>query len=358
MAGGGTGATGDVGNQPTGGRLNPDIEPAGDNVLTIVNGVVDADGVALCFARVNADGQTSELTSDPLPVLPYAHSTVLTTIDGLSFVDDSIQPWVIAGDLTLIEKLDCAGAVALAQSEEAKVTPDFGASGEGGAPNAGGAAGAGGVPDDGFGNPTKMVTLVEPTLRARPLAALPAGSVDVGRSMLMVLTGCLGGAFYTDHIETAVCGEDYAPDRPSVQPVVVKLSRDVRYDKVGLQGLHASQTTPSLDIRVGGPKDAIALVFASSVDYGMIAPKPADTRFTPEELNLRGPLYGLQAVGDAGVPVYQSSWPDVLETAGLETVTAGRTYTAIFVGPDPLVIKEGFWNAPAFTLVDNDPTRE
>jgi hypothetical protein len=42
----------------------------------------------------------------------------------------------------------------------------------------------------------------------------------------------------------------------------------------------------------------------------------------------------------------------------LPTPVVGRTYTAIFLGPDPLLIKEGWWNGSAFALVDNDPTRD
>src|SRR6186713_2446664 len=53
----GSGGFGNTGNQASqGGRPNPDDEPAGDDVLTIVNGVVDATSVRLCFARVDENG--------------------------------------------------------------------------------------------------------------------------------------------------------------------------------------------------------------------------------------------------------------------------------------------------------------
>jgi len=341
-----------------GGKLNPDDEPKGDNVLTIVNGVIDAPSVALCFARVGADGQTGDFVGSPLPELDYAASTVLTELKGLSLVDDVIQPWVLAGQLSLIKKLDCASAVALAQSEEAKVTP--GATAAGGQGNAGesaGGTGGGAISEAGAGGSADAAHEL-PTLRARPLAALPAGTVNIGRSILMVLTGCLGGAAYADRIDTSACGSDYASDAPTVQPLVVKLSRSVSFDKVGLQAVHASLPTGSVDVRASGDKGAVALVFASSLSFGAIEPRPADTRFAPDELGVGLASYGLQAIGDSGGILFQENWPDILASSGIDSMVAERSYTAIFLGPDPQLLKIGWWNKSAFALVDNDPTRK
>ena len=370
----GNGGSDNGGKPASGGRPNPDDEPLGDNVLTIVNGVVDAPSVRLCFARVGDNAEPGDFVGGPLPELAYAASTVLTQIDGLSLVDDVIQPWVIAGELSRIEKLDCQAAVALAQSEEAKVTPVAAAPGDaaqGGA--SAGAAGDGGQAGDGnlaghsgsgaaggtggrTGTPEKPLAF--PTLRARPLAALPAGTVNIGRSILLVLTGCMGGAAYTDHVETSACGAGYTPDTPTLEPVVVKLSRMLGFDKVGLQAVHASQATGSLDVRASGDEGAVSLVFASSIGFGSIEPRPADTRFSPFDLGVEKSNYGLQAVDDKGGVAFQEAWSDILLASGLATPVVARTYTAIFLGPDPLLIKEGWWNKSAFTLVDNDPTRK
>jgi hypothetical protein len=351
---GGFGGFGNTGNEaPQGGRVNPDIEAPGDNVLTIVNGIVDAPSVRLCFARVGADGLTGDFVGDPLAELDYATSTVLTELPGFSFVDDVIEPWAIAGDLSLIAKLDCQAAVERAQTEEAKAAPD--PDGEGGAP------------------PT--LDLEMPTLRARPVAALPAGTVDIDRSILMVLSGCIGGAAYSglgldfdpddpeaelddETIQSKACGADYDAEWPTLQPVVVKLSREHQPESVGLQGLHASVATTSLDLRSSNDDGTISLVFASAVDFGSIEPHPADTRFTPEQLGVEARGYGLQAVGETGDVVYQETWSDLFAISGLAPLSAARTYTAVFLGPNPLLRRTGWWNTPAFALVDNDPTRE
>jgi hypothetical protein len=348
-AGFGFAGFGNTGDQAQGGRNNPDTEPAGDNVLTIVNGAIDASSVALCFARVSEGGQTVELVGSPLPELSYAASTVLTAIDGLSLIDDEIQPFVIAGDLSRIKKLDCAGAVDLAQTLEADVTPaDVPA-----AESAGGAGGAGG---EGGADPAPA--LEKPVLRARALAALPAGTVNIGRSILMVLTGCLGGAYYHDKLQTSACGGDYAPDAPNLAPIVMTLSRDVRFDKVGLQGVHASPATGRIDLRVTGDRGATSLVFAPKLDFGTIGPRPADTRFTPIEVGADNPTYGLQTLDENANVMSQEAWSDIYESSGITTLVAARSYTAVLLGPDPLLVKKGWWNESVFALVENDPTRK
>lgn len=343
----GNGGFGNTGNEAQGGRVNPDDEQPGDDVLTLVNGVVDAPSVRLCFARLEEDGQSAELIGSPLPELPYAGSKVLTELEGFSFADDAIQPWVLAGDLSRIEELDCAAAVELARELEAEVTPQ---------PEPDGAGGAGGATVEGEASPA--AELVAPALRARPLAALPAGTVAIGRSILMVLSGCLGGAAYDDAYASSACGDDYAPDAPTVQPLVMKLSRDLRFDKVGLQGVHGALAIGSADLRVSGDSGRTALVFAGSLSFGAIAPRPADTRFTALEVGASDPRFGLQAIGGDAAVLHQEAWPSLLAAAGIAELSAGRSYTAVLVGPRPRQLQTGWWNKPALALVDNDPTRQ
>jgi hypothetical protein len=359
-AGSGGQASGNTGNLPSqGGRDNPDDEPKGDDVLTIVNGVVDADGVRLCFARLDADGQREELVGEPLAELAYGTSLRLTEIEGFDLAQDSLRPWVIAGDLSLVDELSCEEALALAESEEAKVAPRLlaqeGAGGQGG--GAGGepsAAGAGGEPSEAPG-PLEM-----PALRARPVAAIPPASLNIGRSILMVLSGCLGGAYYTDvdRVEMAACGAAYTPDSPTLQPIVVTLSRELSFSAVGLQAVQGALAVGSIDVRSSGEDNTIALTFASDVSFGAIEPRPADTRFTAADLGISARDHGLQAIGEDGQVIFQQSWPDIRAASGLDEILDARTYTAILVGPSPLLSDEGWWNEPAFVLVENDPTRE
>ena len=284
---------------------------------------------------------------DPQPELRYGSSTVLTALASFDAERETLQPWVLVGDLSLLEGLNCSEAVALARDEEAKVTPSEELEGD-----AQGSAGAGGAGD---GEPEPV--LEQPALRARAVPALPAGTLTTGRSLLMVLTGCVGGAAYTDSVESSVCGSDYSAMSPTLQPVVVKLSRASGYDKVGLQAVQASQAIGQVDVRASGDDGALAITFASGVGFGAIAPRPADVRFTEAELGLTARNHGLQAVGDGSV-VFRESWMAIRSFSGIEAVEPSRTYTAVLVGPDPLLVKKGWWNESHFVLVDNDPTRE
>jgi hypothetical protein len=197
-----------------------------------------------------------------------------------------------------------------------------------------------------------------PALRARPASAIPPGSLDIGRSLLMVLGGCIGGAYFVDAVDAAICGDEYAPDSPTLQPVLVKLSRDLSFSAVGLQGVNASLAAGPVDIRSSGVAGSLSLTFASEVSFGAIEPRPADTRFSAVELGVEASDHGLQAVGVDGAVMLQDSWPNIRDASGLSEIIESRTYTAILVGPNPLVLKRGWWNDPAFVLVDNDPTRE
>ncbi|HYQ17624.1 MAG TPA: hypothetical protein VEQ58_17745, partial [Polyangiaceae bacterium] len=332
---GGAGGSGSGGDLPSqGGRVNPDVEAPGDNVLTIVNGIVDAPSVRLCFASVGDDGETSELRGEPLPELAYVASTVLTELDGFSFASDVLQPWVIAGDLSLVEKLDCRAAVDLAVSEEAKVTPA----------------------EDGEGGAAPSTPLEKPTLRARALSALPAGTVDIGRSILMVLTGCIGGAAYGDAVDIEACGDDYTPATPTAQPIVVKLSREHNALTVGLQAVHASLPTLAVDVRESDGETS--LVFASLIELGAIEPRPADLRFTPDDLGVSARNHALQAVDGQGMVALNEVWSDIFDASSIDPLLADRTYTAVLLGANPRLTKRGFWNSAAFAIVDNDPTRK
>ena len=197
-----------------------------------------------------------------------------------------------------------------------------------------------------------------PTLRARPLAALPPGTVNVGRSLLLVMSGCLGGAYYRDKLDTSACGSDYAPDAPNLSPIVVTLSRALGFDKVGLQGLNASPASGVIDLRVSGNRGATSLVFATKLAFGTIGPRPADTRFAPADLGVDSSGYGLQTLDENANVLEQISWLDLYASSGISTLTAAHTYTAIALGPDPLLVKKSWWNKAAFALVDNDPTRK
>lgn len=109
-----------AGGSPGQGGGHPDDEPPGSNVFTFLNGVVDAPSVVLCLAKVGADGGAVPF-GDPLTDKPfeYGDNLVLKRVAGADLATDTLQPFIIAGELALIKGLGCEDAVARAQDEEA-----------------------------------------------------------------------------------------------------------------------------------------------------------------------------------------------------------------------------------------------
>jgi hypothetical protein len=110
-------------------------------------------------------------------------------------------------------------------------------------------------------------------------------------------------------------------------------------------------------VRSSGPAGSLALTFASSLAFGAVEPRPADVRFSASALGITARDHGLQAIGDGGV-LFQDSWQNLRTASGLVEIVESRTYSAVFVGSSPLLVKKGWWNPATFVLVDNDPTRE
>ena len=288
-SGGGTGQAGAGGHTSIGGGaragmggmsitpIKPD-EPMGRSVFTVVHGVVDADRVVLCFARVR-DGAT-ELVGDPVPAggLGYGESLSFESIPHVASKTDGVVPFVITGDLSLLDGLDCSDAVARAQAEKpAPVSDDGngGASGAGGQAGAGGVVGAGGEAGGGEGGdaggppeanagaspaapsasapenagagvggeggaaPTPIPK--PPALRVGALPGLPAGTLAEGYSLLEVADGCFGAPGFTNARSDEICGAGYTPLAGSLTAELVVLARSTMSGTLSMQALHASR---------------------------------------------------------------------------------------------------------------------
>src|SRR3954468_8555709 len=152
---------------PANGGGRADDEPVGSNRLTIVNGVVDAPAVVVCLGKVDLDGEVIAF-GEPIAELDYAQSAQLDELDKVDAAKDTLQPFLIAGDLELIAGLDCEAAIDRARSVElAAAPPEEAQGGAGGADSASNAAGAGpGEGGDG-GMGSRGELEVRPALRVR-----------------------------------------------------------------------------------------------------------------------------------------------------------------------------------------------
>ncbi len=356
---GGSGGAADAG---------PDVvEPNGPDRLTLVHGVVDAKRIAFCFASVDTSG-TSTLVGSPLPAagLDFAHATSLGSLPGLDFAKDALQPVVIAGDLSLVSGMTCDAAVALAEQMS---TPDAGpdAAGDAGSDgSAGDAAADGAVAADAAASDAAPDAIadaaadapppVAPPLRAEALPVLPAGTLTGGRSYLLVAAGCMGAPGFSDSLDQAVCGDGYAPDQPTLTPVVVRMSRITQPNLLGLQVVNASRATDSLTLQSGTPPNTThnALTIASNVGFGAILPRPPYLDHALVDYGTPLDTVPLNAYSGSTLAL-SDPWSATLQAGGLSKLADGQTYALIAVGPRLDVATPGWWNAPAITVVPTAP---
>jgi hypothetical protein len=332
-----------VGGSATGGFGAKPSEPQGRSVTSFFHGIVDAERVAFCFAR--HDEAEPVLVGEPRPEggLAYTSSFAVESIRGIDLSTTPVLPYVIAGELDLVDDLNCEQAVQLARDEMSAVTA---------APGAGGAGGeAGGGGNGGTTEPPG------PRLRVATLPEIPTGALADGYSSLYVAVGCLGGDAALVHaLDDEACGRGYTPSAPTASAVLVTLSRAHAAGKLALQALHASLALPALTVSSAPPDTAVqaSVPVAYNLQRGVISPRQPSTQLTLGDFGVELPGWRAQASID-GTVVISNRWNFVLGRAGIDAFEAGRGYTLVAVGPRGDIGARGFWNPGAIGLVDNDP---
>ena len=343
--GSGGGRGGSAGSSPTGGTAGKYVEPRGRSVTSFFHGIVDAERVVFCFAR--HDDADAVLVGDPQPSggLAYAASIALETIDGIDLETTPLLPYVIAGELELVDGMSCEDAVDKAREEmDAVDKAALGAGGAGG--EAGGMGGSGGEAEP----PTP------PRLRVAALPEIPAGALTEGYSSLYVAIGCLGGPAFTHPLEGDACGRGYTPSSPTSSAVLVTLSRTRVAGMLSLQALHASLASSTLSVFSAPPDTAVQSSVPIGFDLrrGELKPRQPSPQLTILDYGVSSPGWRAQASTD-GTPFVSERWLNVLERAGIDAFVDGRGYTVVVVGPAGNVGSRGFWNDAAIGVVDNDP---
>jgi hypothetical protein len=345
-AGGPAQASGAGGAVATGGG-HADDEAPGTSVFTIIDGLVDAPSVVLCWAKVDAAGGATPF-GNPLGGVPlaYGQSLVVSAVAGANVATDTLQPFAIAGQLDLVSGLDCEAAVARAEDEEmaaidantaAANAAEAGAAGESGAASSG-------------------VAEVQARLRVRGLPSISAGTLSAGFSILYVSTGCMGGATYTGKNATEYCGTGYTERDSTASAVLVSLSRKTQIGFTGLQFVHASLATAAVDVssRPPFPSTAAGVAIVSNVVEGQAAPRPALLGNAASAFGLAS-QYRVQ-VSVQGVPQASYDWTTALQSGGLTGLTDGRTYALVLLGPRADHVQAtALWNPSSLTVIAVDP---
>jgi hypothetical protein len=358
MSGASGGAGGGSGSGGSGGQLDAAIdaptEPTGADRITLLHGVADAETIAFCFARPGA----AEPGGDPIPRagLTYGARLAIQSIAGFDLARDDVEPIVIAAGKEELATLSCAELVERARTP---IEPDASASEDAAAELDAGDLDAGdldagepdaGEPDAGDG------AAGEPPIRARELAMLPAGTLSGGYSTLLVAAGCLGGPGHVDSISHLICGNGYAPDRPTLAPVVVRLSRLTDPTHVGLQVVHASVPTDAVSLRSIAPPESSTptITVASGVVYGAIAPRPPQLAYTALQIGASGEAK-LEARSTNDGSTLSVPWREVLQSGGISGLKDGKNYAVVLVGPRLSITGTSWWDLPKLTIVPSDP---
>jgi hypothetical protein len=312
-AGGADGGSSSLGGFSSSGGAPPVIEPDGPPKLTVVNGIVDRDSLALCFLESPANASDA---AEPWPEadLDYAHAASVSLPGAPIPEGTDIEILVLTGDLGAAGASDCRA-----------------------------------IADDPFGFAG---------LEVLSLGIAPAATFTQPRSTLLAVTGCFGGETHDGDDLEDICGPSYMPDSPTPGVVFAPLSRIGSGAGVGLQVVNAT-----------GAIDTIAIYFRSAIDGtleqsvaqevvpGAAAPFPPNTALSASELG--GPSSAtLRAIIDL-LPADESivSLGDAMNAGGISAgdFVNGGNVVLIAVGPSPGAPTNSWWNPFAVVAVVADP---
>lgn len=334
------------------------VEPPGDTAIQFVHGVVDATRVAFCFAKV-VSGTPQSALGAPWPSAGLAYGGVVGAgaLAGLDVATDDVLPWVIAASSSELSGKSCAELIALGTPPP----PPDGGTVDGGMADAGATdAGSndGGSNDGGDAGAVDAGLPVAPPVRALPLPMLPAGTLSGGYSTLLVATGCMGAPGFEHALDHLVCGADYAPDKPTLAPVLVRLSRVTSLSRVGLQFVHAALAGDDVSVTNVAPDGSSlpAFTFASGVVYGSIAPVPAFIGAGKANMGfpVGDPTLELYGLGSSAA-LLTVPWKNALAPGGLTALEDNENFAVVLVGPRPGFGLVQWWNPSGLTVVRSSP---
>ncbi len=345
--------------------------PTGPTRLTVVNGINDYPVARFCFLPNE--------TPWPAPAagLSFAAGKAVDIASAIPTSGD-VQVWVIAGDLTKTAGLTCTQMLALAKPAGV----DGGMGGAGGAGGggtggggAGGAMGGGGAGGGGTGGVgTGGVSMSDggtsdggksdgggpppPPIVAAEIGVIPQSVFSSDRSLLLVPTGCMGGAGHDASGANIACGTGYTSTTPTTGVVLVGMSRLTDKAHVSLQVVNASTVLPTCDVGVVPNLNAATeAVVAPSLGPGAIGPSPP---FAGLAITAFGPVGGVQVdtySPGSETPSSSTKLGDLFAagTVGAADFVDGAGLVLVAVGSAPGQAAGPFWHALTFALVKADP---
>lgn len=302
-----TSATGGAGTGGTGGIE----EPPGPTRLTVVNGIVDAPAARVCFlAYPTASG--SETAWPASGNLAFARGSAIDPIADVIPSSGDVALVGVTGNLAATGTQACTTLIA---------------------------------------NPPSGVVVSS-------LGVLPESVFVEQKSILVVLTGCVGGASHTDPAEALICGPGYASDTPSATVIAGFMSRLNNPNRVSLQFAQASFGLDESVVRFRPAlTNAVSQIVEESWGWGAIAPFPPFMAYGMTQLF--GSVESAVEISDVDQPQALSTITlgTALSNAGISQgdILDGDTLALIGVGAAPPLGAGSWWNAFTFTAAMADP---
>jgi hypothetical protein len=297
-----------------------DAGPSGPTTLTIVDGIDDYSAARFCFLP----GET------PWPAaasgLPFATGQTVDLASAVPAGTD-VTVWVVAGNLAVTAGSTCTQILALAQPSGSA----DGGTGDGGA---------------------------APLIVAAELGVIPQAVFASDQSLLLVPTGCMGGAGHDDPKAAAACGTGYTSTTPTTGVVLLSMSRITDAHHVSLQVVNASSVLPTGDVGVEpNLMPPMQVIIAPSLGPGAIGPSPP---FAGLSLSAFGPLSGVQIntyPSGSTTPTSSTTLGPVLSasTVGTAGFIDGAGLALVAVGSAPGLAAGPFWHPLTYALVNASP---
>lgn len=321
------------------------VEPPGTSVFTLLHAVVDAERIGFCFLPVVA-GIPGTPSGMPLPAggLAYGAVHARTTLPGFDLKTQDVQPVVVAASESDLKQHGCAYLITAGTAVELDAGLD--------ASDAGLDAETGALADASV----DAAVPEPPAIRALALPILPQMTLASGYSTLLAAAGCLGGPGLDDASILSACGGDYRPDKPTLRPIVARLSRIASPERVSLQGVNARVVDEDVSIGSEPPDGSSlpAITFAYNVSPGAVVPKYPYVLTTQSLLGF--PLGDPQiTLSPGGVVTHRIGWATALAAAGTAAVDNGRGYAVVVVGPSVHLGVVKWWNPVSAVVIPTDP---
>lgn len=303
--GAGGGASGTTTSTSSGGVI---AEPDGPTRLTVVNGVVDAPSIRLCF--VAWPDPAGDVLPWPAEPIDFGAAAAITLPDAAIPSGSDVLVAVVSGDAGGV---DCASLI----DDPASASP----------------------------------------ARVAVLGVFPESSFLAPRSLLFAPTGCIVEG-HTDEGTASVCGPLYAPEEPALGATVAVLSRVTNEERVSFQAVHAASPTFSLDLAVRPSFDgADAVVIAGELAPGSIAPAPAFAPIGTAQLGSTASATVLGLVTGTPQSTIEQSLASALAAGGLDgaDLANGRGVAFVALGAAPGAQALGWHEGFRILAVQPDP---